>query len=561
MSGFRGLLREEIEKTFKKRRGIYPKFFLKEPSVFIDFPESIDLTKIDVKYPLLEPLSAARIKWDPVKKGVVYYTIEPLLSKREIDLLDKIKADLTELIDVEISSIRSREQSITYMEGKVKNVLEDNGISLTPDEYVKIMYFIIRDFVGFNEIDPLLHDPYIEDIGCDGLNVPIYIVHRKFGSIETAIIYNNADYLENFVIKLSERCGRYVSYAKPLLDGSLPDGSRIQASLAKDVTTRGPTFSIRKFRSNPISPTKLIEMKTASVPMMAYMWLAIQHSSSILICGGVATGKTTFLNAITMFIPPEEKIVSIEDTRELNLTHQNWIPSVSRSGFGAPDETGERYGEVTLFDLLKESFRQNPDYVIVGEVRGQEASVMFQGMASGHACIGTIHAGSIDDVVRRLETPPISLSPTLVETLDLLVVMVHAKEKTKSSRRTKEIVEVETIDPNSGKAVTVKAFSWLPSSDTFDENIGKSQLLRKISFEKGISYENLMKDFENRKRILEWMLIHDIKDFREVGEIINLFYKDHKTVMGWVDANMPPVLGIKRMSLEESATGLRIIDE
>jgi flagellar protein FlaI len=383
MAGYRGALREKIARSFRKQKTNYPKFFLREPRIFIDFPESKGTARLDVKYPLLEPLVYARILWDPVKRSIIYNIIEPLLSERENSLLEKIKADLTELIDVEISSIRNREQSITYMEEKVAGVLQDNGMSLTPDEYIKIMYFVIRDFVGFNEIDPLMHDPYIEDIGCDGLNVPIYIVHRRFGSVETSIIYKNSDYLENFVIKLSERCGRYVSYAKPLLDGSLPDGSRIQASLAKDVTTRGPTFSIRKFRANPISPVKLIEMKTASPEMMAYMWLAVQHSSSMLICGGVATGKTTFLNAITMFIPPEEKIVSIEDTRELNLPHENWIPSVSRSGFGAPDESGTRYGEVTLFDLLKESFRQNPDYVIVGEVRGQEASVMFQGMASG----------------------------------------------------------------------------------------------------------------------------------------------------------------------------------
>lgn len=558
----RGALRKKIMEAGKGAK--YPEFSMKRPAQLVVLPAIKRVTGLDIKYPLLEPLAYANIKWVPEKKGLVYFVREPGLSQNEKELLDKIKGDLAELIDVEISVIEKREKAIEYLEGKLKTVLEETGLKLPKETYIKIVYYIIRDFVGLNEIESMMNDPYIEDVGCDGLNTPIYVVHRRFGSIETNVNYTNADYLNNFVIKLAERCGRYVSYAKPLMDGTLPDGSRVQVSLAKDVTTKGPTFSIRKFKTSPFSPVDMIDLKTASSELMAYLWLAVQHAASFLICGGVATGKTTMLNSITMFIPPEDKIVSIEDTRELNIPHKNWIPSVSRAGFGVPEATGRRYGEVSLFELLKESFRQNPDYVIVGEVRGKEAYVMFQGMASGHPCIGTIHAGSIEDVIKRLETPPIELSSSLVETLDLLIVMVHAKQKGKSSRRIKEIVEMISVDAKTGKAHTLRSFSWVPSIDTYESNIMESRLLRRISIHKGIPYPKIVRELDNRKRILEWMQNYNIRDYEEVCKLINLYYKEPSTVMKWVESNIPPsnVKYRKKTSrLWESSTGLKMLKE
>ncbi len=560
--GLRGLLRKKIDRIRERGKIKYPDLLIKEPKYFIVLPSSKDFANIDFKYPLLEPFVYANIKWTSSKKSLVYNIIEPELTPQEKKIFETVKKDLLEIIDVELSSIKEKNEIFSYLKEKMKKILEDEDIILKPSTYLKISYFIYRNFVGLNEIEPLMHDPYIEDIGCDGLNSHIFIVHRRFGSIETNIVYENIDYLADFVIKLAERCGRYISYAKPLLDGSLPDGSRIQATLAKDVTTKGPTFSIRKFRIEPFSPIDIINLNTASSELMAYLWFLTESRASMLICGGVSTGKTTFLNAITMFIPPEDKIVSIEDTRELNLPHENWIPAVSRMGFGVPEVSGKRYGEVSLFDLLKESFRQNPDYVIVGEVRGKEAYVMFQGMASGHPSIGTIHAGSIDDVIKRLETPPIELSPSLIETLDLVVVMTHAKEKGKSARRVKEIVEVESIDPHTGNAHIVKTFGWVPSNDTFEKNLSESHLLRRISFEKGISYPDIIKDIENRKDVLDWMKRYDVIEFTETCKLINLYYKDRQTLMEWVKTDLPPYKTKSKEKIEklwESSTGLKIL--
>ena len=524
----------------KKQESQYPVFSANEPKGLIVIPSFPDITKVDVTYPLIEPFAYAKISWDPGGRKLLYRVAEPGLEPDDAGTLRKIEEALMELIDVKMSVLKNREEAINYLQQKIQKVLAEMNITLTLERYTKIMYYLVRNFVGLDDIEPMMFDPYIEDIGCSGLNTPVYIVHKKFGSLETNVIYTDSEKLSNFVVKMSERCGRYISYAIPLLDGRLPDGSRVQASFAKDVTTKGPTFSIRKFRSNPFSPIDIIDMKTATVDMMAYLWLLIQHNVSILICGGVSTGKTSFLNALSMFIPREEKIVSIEDTREINLPHENWIPSVSRAGYGIPEASGRRYGEVDLFDLLKESFRQNPDYVIVGEVRGKEAYVMFQGMASGHASLGTMHAGSLEDVMKRLQTPPIELSPSLIESLDVIIVMTNAKEKGKSARRIKEIAEIQSIDSHTGIAHSKKIFSWIPSDDSFQEAVQESVLLQKVSFAEGVQLQKMISELKDRKAVLSWMHKKGIADFQQACEVINLYYKDKPAVMEWLRKDENP---------------------
>ncbi len=504
-------------------------FMISEPKYLIMLQKAADPSQIDVRYPLLEPYAYAKIFWDTNKKELVYNVTEPKISKDDGEIFSKVMKGLMEIVDVELSTIKNSESAISYMETYIKKIVSEYGLNLTRGQYVKLLYYVYRDFVGLNEIEPLMHDSYIEDIGCDGTGVPLYVVHRKFGSIRTNITFGELEQLNNFVVKLSERCGRYISYAEPLLDGTLPDGSRVQASLAGDVTTRGPTFSIRRFSEEPYSPVDMMEMGTADSQLLAFLWLAVEHGASMLICGGVATGKTSFLNTLSLFIPQEAKIISIEDTRELQLPHENWIPSVARIGFGGQTEAG-KYGEVTMFDLLKESFRQNPDYVIVGEVRGAEAYVMFQGMAAGHPSIGTMHAGKVEDVVHRLETPPIELSPSLIETLDMIIFMVHAREINKSARRVKEISEIESIDSTTGAASVNKVFAWMPSSDTFQFN-DSVVMLQKISKSKGISIEQLQKDIQYRKKVLEWMRKEGIKNYMRVSEIISDYHKNPEKIL------------------------------
>ena len=473
----------------------------------------------DSKYKLTSPLLSVEIKWDEKKKEFIYKVVEPELTKEEKSTQKKIVNGLLEILDIELSSIKKRGEAMNYLKEQINKILDEYEIKLSETSLNKIIYYIQRDFVGLNEIEAFMQDPEIEDISCDGMEIPIFIVHRKYGSIKSNIVYNEEKRLKDFVVKLAERCGRFVSYAEPLLDGTLPDGSRVQATFASDVTTRGPSFTIRKFVPEPYSPIDLINKKTINPEMLAYLWLAVENGSSVLISGGAGTGKTTLLNVLLMFIPTQLKIISIEDTRELNIPHENWIPSVSRVGFA------KGYGEVTMFDLLKESFRQTPDYVVVGEVRGKEAYVMFQGMASGIPAMGTMHAGRVEDVIYRLETPPINLSPSLVDTLDLIIVMIHARDKNESARRVKEIVEIESISAETGKARTNSVYRWSPKEDKFNFK-GVSWLLQEIAVKRGVETSDLLKEIQRRKELLEIIHKKQLSNFKDVVSIISDYRTD-----------------------------------
>src|SRR3989344_2524015 len=341
-----------------------------------------DKTKIDIRYALIDPFAYVHIYWDNKKYEMLYEVEEPILDKNEEIVRENIILAMRNLVNFDAVIERDLENLLEYIDKRFKVIAIELGIQIPYETYTKIFYYLVRDFIGFNEIEPLLRDYFVEDIECNGMNVPIYIVHRRYRNIKTNIVFKDSDRLTSFIEKLSQRCGKYISYANPILDGSLEDGSRVNATYTKDISSKGPTFTIRKFTKIPWTPSKLLSMNTMSPEMLAYLWILTEYKMNILITGGTSSGKTTLLNAISFFIPPEARVVSIEDTRELNLPQENWLPSVVRSA-----TSGSKVNEIDLFTLLKSSFRQNPDYVIVGEVRGKEAYVLFQGMASGHSSI------------------------------------------------------------------------------------------------------------------------------------------------------------------------------
>ncbi len=498
-----------------------------ETPIFHDIPD--DLERLDIKYPLIPPFAFASIKWNVASNSLVYSVIEPSLEQRDREIYDEIEETLSDMLDVKLSQLKSKDDLFNYLKENVRDIIIKKGIVLRKGEITRIMYYVFRNFVGLNEIEPLIHDSFIEDIGCDGVHVPLFVLHKKFGSIKTDVYFKNIGSLSSFVVKLAERCGRYISYAEPLLDGSLPDGSRVQATYSKDVTTNGPTFSIRKFSSTPFSIVDMINYGTGSIDLFAYLWYLIEHQKNFLICGTTAAGKTSLLNSLVCFIPPQEKIVSIEDTRELHLLHENWIPSVTRQSFGAGKE---KYGEVTMFDLLKSSFRQNPDYVIVGEVRGVEASVLFQGMASGHASLSTMHAGSVDEIIQRLTTPPISLSAGLINALDVVIFVQHAGRFGINARRIRETDEVSNVDVTNLKADSIKTFSWQPSTDDFKSQ--HSLLVEKLSIDYGIPTKKITDEIRNRSMILFWLYKNNIHRYDDVALYISKYYMDKDKVLSMI---------------------------
>src|SRR3989338_2058957 len=478
-----------------------------------------DKSKIDVRYALISPYAFAHIYWNKQINEVVYEIEEPWLNENEKQILAQIEEAMLQIINVNIAVEKTLEATTNYIDMTAKLLISELNLPVSQESYDKMFYYLFRDFIGVNEVDPLMRDFFIEDIECNGVETPVYIVHRVYRNLRTNLVFKDMEKLASFVEKLAQRAGRYISYAQPLLDGTLPDGSRVNATYTKDVTSKGPTFTIRKFTKVPWTPIQLIISNTVSAEMLAYFWLLLQYKSSILIAGGTASGKTTFLNAIAFFIPPEARVVSIEDTREINLPRENWLPAVARPSVGVG-----KVGEIDLFELLKSSFRQTPDYLIVGEVRGKEAFVLFQGMASGHASLSTMHADSVDTLIRRLQTPPIELSPTLVNTLDCVVIATHAVVNQHETRRIREVVEIVNVNKD-GTALINTPLIWDPSSDAFYFK-KQSKVFEKIANRHGISIEKLQKEFNVRTKLLYELYKRKIFDFDEVGRIINEYYKN-----------------------------------
>jgi flagellar protein FlaI len=488
-------------------------------------PKYEDKTKINVRYMVIAPYVSIHVFWDNEKSELVYEVEEPLLSEQNKINFKKIEEVLKETINFTLTEENKPVDSlIDYINKHTKKVIAELGMKISEEDYKKIFYYLYRNFIGLNEIEPIMKDYFIEDVECNGANEPIYVVHRVFRNLRTNIRFKEIDPLASFVEKLAQKTGKYVSYASPILDGTLPDGSRVNATYTKDISSKGPTFTIRKFTKVPWTPIQLIGFNTLNAEILAYFWMSLQYQTNIMIVGGTASGKTTLLNAVAFFIPQENRVVSIEDTRELNLPRENWLPSVVRTGV-----SGGQVGEVDMFSLLRGSFRQNPDYVIVGEVRGAEASVLFQGMASGHASISTLHADSVQAIINRLSTPPINLSPTLINGLDIVAIQTHAIVKGEETRKVREIVEIIKVNPD-GTYTTNTPFRWDPAQDKFFFQ-GKSFVFQKISEKIGIPIDKLIKEYQIRTQLINQLYNQKVLSYDDVQRVINEYAKNPESVL------------------------------
>jgi archaeal flagellar protein FlaI len=446
-----------------------------------------------------------------------YVVAEPELTKEESNILDEVKKDLIN----KISLLDVKEDKSLF--SQIDKLFVKKKYNITNKQKSKIVYYIARQIKGLDKIEPLMHDPLIEDIEGDGIGIPVFIVHRKYGHIATNIVIDNEKELQDFIIKMAHLSKSYVSYASPLLDAILPDGSRINATLTSNISTRGPTFTIRKFPQKPLTAVDLIKSQTLNPTMVSYLWTIMEFKKTVVVIGPTAGGKTTLLNVLSSFIPSGQRVVSIEDTREINLLMDNWIPQVTRPGFGPPDSHGKKYGEVTMEDLIKESFRQRPDYLVIGEVRGQEMSIMFQGMASGHSCLSTVHAKSVDDLVNRLITPPISLEPTLLTSLDVVIVTGFSGTS-ETKRHIKEIDEIKGYNIKERKIEYNAIYTRYEKEknkedDLFTKDLPityRSEILANISREYNVNKKELLEAIQKRKAFIEKLLEKDTpKDYVE----------------------------------------------
>jgi flagellar protein FlaI len=453
-------------------------------------------------YPVNEPYAYIAIE---ASQPPTYRVCEVGLTRGEEELLKEIRAWLYETISLDFASL---DRPAEYLRQKVQELTGDFGIHLSPESMERVMYYLVRDLIGYGRLDPILRDKKTEDISADGPGIPVYVYHQSYGSLKTNMIFNQEE-LDSLIYKLAQRSGRHISLARPLLDASLPSQDRLQLSIGGQVTTRGSTFTVRKFREIPFTPIDLINLGTLSLEMAVYFWLAVENGFNILIAGGTASGKTTFLNTISMFIPPNCKIVSIEDTREINLLHENWIPSVTR-------DTVES-GSIEMFDLLRTALRQRPEYLLVGEVRGREAYTLFQAMATGHITFATFHADSMESLVKRLTKPPIDVPLMLLDSIDIVALVSMIKVSDTRTRRCTRVIEVTDVDFEKGTLKTNEVFRFTAGHFQFSS---ESKVFIDAMEKLNMSEEAFSAEFARRMRIIKRLCENKVNDFYILSKLL-----------------------------------------
>ncbi len=504
--------------------------------IFLTEKANAPIETINVTYPVKPPFQFANIKYDPEVMELVYTPIDVTLTREEEAYLSTIIL-LLDNIDIDPGILLKDKEE--HLREKVMEIITKYGIELNRFQREKILYRLLKDFTGYGPIEVPMNDRYIEDISCDGPGIPLYIYHRIFESIRTSIYIEELE-LNRFVLKLAQLCGKYISISQPITDASLPDGSRLNLTLAKEVTKRGSTFSIRRFKQVPISPIELMKYGSVSGEQLAFFWLLLQYNKSILVSGSTAAGKTTLLNALCMFLKSSAKVVSIEDTPEINIYHDNWIQSVTRVGFGRGGASGSassgfesglsgvsgisrRPGDIALYDLLVTALRQRPDYIIVGEVRGAEAYTMFQAISIGHPSLGTIHSGSLPELMARIESQPMNVPRPLFASLDCVAFTAIVSGETEwKVRRAKEVIEILDLDLHTNELLTNEVFTWDSIADKFIFN--RSFIFESIEHEFGVKESYLKAEMERRADLLQCLGNLGIMDYREVTQIIQSYY-------------------------------------
>ena len=475
---------------------------------------------------------------DPSISRGRYIPIEPSLTEDLSLVLPEVERALTRATD-QLHEAESNEEKTEALIKALGNLCDirrgptpsktggkksdktKSRVQMTPEQFEALKYVIIRDKVGTGAIQPMLDDPNIEDISESGLG-PIFVEHKIFSSLESSIIFETIADLDQFVVRMSEAIGKPVTLRNPVVDASLLDGSRINIVFGSEISRRGSSFSIRKFFDTPLSILELIGFGSISYQMAAYLSLMLENDMNIFVVGETASGKTTLMNAITTFIPLNSKIVSIEDTPELQVPHNNWVREVGKAA-GAEEEGGT---QVTMFDLLKAALRQRPNFIIIGEIRGAEGAIAFGAMQTGHAVMSTFHAASVEKVIQRLTGNPICIPKTYIDSLNIVVCQNAVKlPNGKLGRRATSISEIVGYDPVDDAFSFVEVFQWKQTSDEFEFVGNKNSFLleEKIAPRYGYPPEKRWKIYtllEKRARILE--RLHKEKGVTDFYELLKV---------------------------------------
>ena len=493
-------------------------------SGFFDFSYLEERQEVE-RYWVKKPFAYVSILYDEERRTYTYHVSEPTLDDFEQYLRgDLVRAVRNILMYREIDEKRGRRE---IFEEEAREIIADQAATVDPVTVQKLLYYLVRDFVDYGRIDPLMRDPTIEDISCDGASIPVFIYHGQYRDLRTNIVFDNKR-LNSLVVRLAQRAGKHLSISDPLMDASLPNGSRIQLTLGGNVTSRGSNFTIRKFSTEPHTPVDLINWNTFSTEELAYLWLCIENNRSLIFAGGTGSGKTTSLNAVSFFIPPDSKIVTIEDTREISLPHDNWIQSLTRNAIGGR-------GEIGTYELLQAALRQRPEYLLVGEIRTEQnvGLTFFQAISTGHTCYTTVHADSIDGVLSRLHNPPLSVPNQMLKELDIISIQRQLFVGDQRVRRTDTIGELD----HQGDDLVPKVIFDHDVSDDTHEKVGDSEVLRDVAQRRGWSKAELAQQLHDRERVLEYLVEQDVTDHLEVAAVIRTFQRNPDYVLDRIEAD------------------------
>lgn len=459
-----------------------------------------------------------------------YNVFKQKYSSEEKLLLSELRENLVDLAISSDESLQVNEDKLlndikNFLFAKLANNSQNNAIS---NEYLdNLARKLFQDLVGYGEIDPLIRDDNLEEIMVIGIDKPVFVYHREYGMMKTNILFKDAGEVMNLIDSIARQINRRIDQESPILDGRLPDGSRVNATIPP-ISADGPSMTIRKFKRDPLTIIDLINSKTISVELAAFFWLCFDglgvKSANAIISGGTSSGKTTTLNALSSFINPKERIITIEDTLELQIPHEHVIRMETR-----PPNVENR-GELTMNDLVKNSLRQRPDRIIVGEVRGSEAITLFTALNTGHSGFGTLHSNDARETITRLTNAPMSVPNIRISAIDFIIMQNRIyRSDGVSFRRISEVAEVSGIEE--GVIQLNKIFEWDPQSDTI-KNVGiTSKTLTEIANVSGNSLNSLYNEIKNREIVLQHMVDQNIRSIRDVSTVLEMYYLDSQKVL------------------------------
>ena len=470
--------------------------------------------KVVDRYPVNSPFAYAVIAQSPLLSRR-YYLDEVPLTKTEAAiysyLLDALEAELT----VPREQVNPRQ----YFADQARKILLKYSIRVPAASWSKIIYFAERDLVGFGVLDGIMRDPNIEDLSIDALAKPMFVYHKGYESLETNITISDEEQMDNIITRLSHMAGKHVSTAFPIVQGTLPGRHRLVATFRREVSPQGSTATIRKFREDPLTIVDMLNLNLMDYKIAAYTWYLMQNRATAIVVGATGAGKTTLLNALVTLTRLNTKLVTIEEVQEINIPHLNWTSLVSRESYAA---TEEKAGEVGLFDLVKAAMRMRPDILCVGEVRGEEAYVLFQAISTGHGGLCTLHADDSASALQRLVSEPMNVPKAFLPFLDLVFVVRRIAVPTPGGGF-RAIRRVVALDEVVGAEEVSRSFRWDPRSDTFKASYDKSPKLERIARDNGLGMEDIMREIDRRALILRWIQQKGIRNFKELSPILELY--------------------------------------